>query len=85
MGLRSTVNTFNFLGNAMASLITIDPEVCQGKPCIRGMRCPVDRILEWSVIGMTIEDFWGDYEVLQREDIFAALSFAARLTHIKRA
>ena len=40
----------------MASLITIDPAVCHGKPCIRGMRYPVEGILEWLASGMTIED-----------------------------
>jgi len=67
----------------MASLITIDPAVCHGKPCIRGMRYPVEGILEWLASGMTIEDILGDYEDLQREDILAALAYAARLTHIK--
>ena len=58
----------------MASLITIDPAVCHGKPCIRGMRYPVEGILEWLASGMTIEDILGDYEDLQREDILAALA-----------
>jgi uncharacterized protein (DUF433 family) len=68
----------------MANLITIDPAVCHGKPCIRGMRYPVEGFLEWLASGMTIEDILGDYEDLQREDILAALAYAARLTHIKR-
>jgi uncharacterized protein (DUF433 family) len=68
----------------MANLITIDPAVCHGKPCIRGMRYPVEGILEWLASGMTIEDILGDYEDLRREDILAALAYAARLIHIKR-
>jgi uncharacterized protein (DUF433 family) len=68
----------------MANLITIDPAVCHGKPCIRGMRYPVEGILEWLASGMTIEEILGDYVDLQREDILAALAYAARLTHIKR-
>jgi len=64
----------------MANLITIDPAVCHGKPCIRGMRYPVVGILEWLASGMTIEDILGDYEDLQREDIFAALAHKNSLT-----
>jgi uncharacterized protein (DUF433 family) len=64
----------------MASLITIDPVVCHGKPCIRGMRYPVEGILEWLASGMTIEDILGDYEDLQREDILAALAHKNSLT-----
>jgi uncharacterized protein (DUF433 family) len=64
----------------MANLITIDPAVCHGKPCIRGMRYPVEGILEWLASGMTIEDILGDYEDLQREDILAALALKNSLT-----
>jgi uncharacterized protein (DUF433 family) len=64
----------------MANLITIDPAVCHGKPCIRGMRYPVEGILEWLASGMTIEDILGDYEDLQREDILAALAHKNSLT-----
>ena len=64
--------------------ITIDPEICHGKPCIRGLRYPVEVILELLSSGMTIEDILADYEDLEREDIFAALAFAARLSQVKR-
>jgi uncharacterized protein (DUF433 family) len=64
--------------------ITMDPETCHGKPVIRGMRYPVELILDLLSSGMTIEEILTDYEDLQREDILAALSFAARLSQIKR-
>ncbi|MBZ0097263.1 MAG: DUF433 domain-containing protein [Sulfuricella sp.] len=64
--------------------ITIDPEICHGKPCIRGLRYPVENVLEWLASGMSIEEILADYEDLEREDILATLAFAARLTHIKR-
>ena len=64
----------------MANLITIDPAVCHGKPCIRGMRYPVEGILEWLASGMTIEEILGDYVDLQREDILAALAHKNSLT-----
>jgi uncharacterized protein (DUF433 family) len=64
--------------------ITIDPAICHGKPCIRGLRYPVELILELLSSGMTIEDILADYEDLEREDILAALAFAARLSQVKR-
>lgn len=66
------------------SRITIDPAVCHGKPCIRGLRYPVEYVLEWLASGMSIEEILSDYADLEREDILAVLDFAARLTHTKR-
>jgi uncharacterized protein (DUF433 family) len=68
----------------MSDRITIDPAVCHGKPCIRGLRYPVENVLEWLASGMSTEEILRDYEDLEREDILAALSYAARLTHVKR-
>jgi uncharacterized protein (DUF433 family) len=64
--------------------ITIDPEICHGKPTIRGLRYPVETILELLSSGMTIEEILADYEDLEREDVLAALAFATRLSRIKR-
>ena len=51
------------------------------KSCLRGLRYPVESVLEWlaSVIG--IEEILGDYQDLEREDVLAALAYAARLVH----
>ncbi|QVL48136.1 MAG: DUF433 domain-containing protein [Thiocapsa sp.] len=68
----------------MNDSITIDPSICHGKPCIRGLRYPVENVLEWLAGGMTIDDILTDYEDLTREDILAALAFAARVTQTKR-
>ena len=68
----------------MSDRITIDPAICHGKPCIRGLRYPVEIVLEWLASGMSTEEILADYEDLEREDILAALSYAARLTHVKR-
>ena len=67
-----------------AQRITIDPDICHGKPCIRGLRYPVEVVLELLSSGMTPEEILADYEDLEREDILAALSFATRLSQIKR-
>ena len=64
--------------------ITVDPNICHDKPCIRGLRYPVEMILELLSSGMSAEEILADYEDLEREDILAALSFAARLSRIKR-
>ena len=68
----------------MNSLITINPDICHGKPCIRGLRYPVESVLEWLASGMTVDDILSDYEDLNREDILAVLSYAARLAHANR-
>ncbi len=59
-------------------------EICHGKPTIRGLRYPVETILELLSSGMTIEEILADYEDLEREDILAALAFATRLSRSKR-
>lgn len=56
--------------------ITIDPEVCHGKPCIRNMRWPVEVILDMLGSGMTTEEIINDHPELEREDILASLQFA---------
>jgi uncharacterized protein (DUF433 family) len=67
----------------MIDRITIDPNICHGKPCIRGLRYPVENVLEWLAGGMTIEEILDDYEDLTREDILAALAFAAHMAKTK--
>lgn len=64
--------------------ITIDPNICHGKPTIRGLRYPVETILELLSSGMTVEQVLIDYEDLERDDILAALAYAAKMTHLKR-
>ena len=64
--------------------ITIDPTVCHGKPCVRGLRYPVETLLELLSSGMTIDDILADYEDLEREDLLAVLAYAARLARTRR-
>ena len=64
--------------------ITIDPAICHAKPCIRGLRYPVETILELLSAGMTTDEILADYPDLEREDILAALSFATQLSRVKR-
>lgn len=64
--------------------IAIDPAICHGKPCLRGLRYPVETILELLSAGMTFDEILTDYEDLEREDILAALAYATRLSQVKR-
>ena len=59
--------------------ITADPEICGGKPCIRGLRFPVSRLLGLLAAGETPESILQSYPYLQPEDIREALSYAAFL------
>jgi len=64
--------------------ITIDPTICHGKPVIRGMRYPVENMLELLSSGMSIAEILADYEDLEREDMLAVLEYATRLSQVKR-
>ena len=66
-----------------ANRITLDPQICHGKPCIRGLRYPVESVLEWLASGMSIDEILADYEDLEREDILAVLAYAARIAQVK--
>lgn len=57
--------------------ITIDPEQCGGRPCIRGMRIRVNDVLELLAAGETPEQILADYPYLQLDDIAASLLYAA--------
>jgi uncharacterized protein (DUF433 family) len=64
--------------------ITIDPAICHGKPTIRGLRYPVETILELLSSGMSHAEILDDYEDLESEDILAVLDYAARVVRVKR-
>ena len=59
--------------------ITIDPNVCSGKPCIRGLRFPVSRLLGLLASGETKETILQAYPYLEAEDIDETLQYAAFL------
>ncbi len=67
----------------MIERITIDPNVCHGKPCVRGLRYPVEVVLQWLAAGMTPQEITDDYPDLELADIHAVLAFAARLSRIR--
>lgn len=63
--------------------ISIDPEICHGKPTIRGLRYPVEHMLELMASGMSIEELLDDYPDLEKEDFLACLEYAAKLAQVK--
>lgn len=72
----------------MEARIELHPDICNGRPVVRGTRVSVQTILEFLGAGDTIEDLLGAYPSLSREDILAALRYSSRLMahryHIER-
>lgn len=67
----------------LLSRITVGPEICHGKPCIRGLRYPVEILLEYLAGGDTIEDLLKEFPDLEHEDILACHKFARRMLAAK--
>jgi uncharacterized protein (DUF433 family) len=69
--------------NNLLERITLDADICHGKPTVRNMRYPVEMILDLLSSGMSFEEILTDYPALEREDIQACLVFASKMAHIK--
>lgn len=67
----------------MQDRIHIDPNICHGKPVIRGTRVLVSNILGALASGESFEDIIADYPGITREDILAALSFGSNLSNFE--
>lgn len=63
--------------------ITIEPDICHGKPTIRGLRYPVKNMLELLASGMTIDELLLGYPDLEKDDFLACFEYAAKLMQIK--
>jgi uncharacterized protein (DUF433 family) len=68
------------MSQELLSRITIEPGKCGGKPCIRGKRMRVTDILDLLGAGASYEEVLKDYAFLERDDILAAINYAARQT-----
>lgn len=66
--------------NALINRISVDPEVCFGKPCIKGTRIWVSLILDMLSEGVTVSGIISEYPVLAEEDIRAAIAYGAEMT-----
>ena len=64
----------------LLSRITINPNVCFGKPCVRGHRIWVSLILDFLASGMTAEEIRADYPDLTQEDILACIAYGAEMS-----
>ena len=65
--------------SSLIDRITIDPQICHGKPCVRGLRYPVEFLLELLSSGMTHDEILADYDDLERDDLLAVLAYVARM------
>jgi uncharacterized protein (DUF433 family) len=63
--------------------ITVNPDICHGRPTIRNLRYPVETILELLASGMTQDEILKDYPDLERDDLLACICYAAELTKLK--
>jgi uncharacterized protein (DUF433 family) len=61
--------------------ITVNPEICNGKPIIRGMRITVSTILDFLAAGETTPNILDAYPVLEKEDIIACLEYASKVAN----
>jgi len=69
---------------ALLSRISIDPAVCHGKPVIRGLRYPVESLLEYLAGGDSLDDVLAEFPDLEREDLQACIQFAAQSLNLER-
>lgn len=67
----------------LLSRITVDPELCHGKPCIRGLRYPVESILEYLAGGDSVKQVLAEFPDLERDDILACLEFSRKMLAAK--
>lgn len=73
----------SIMGSDLLNRITINADICHGKPTIRGLRYPVENMLEIMAGGMTQEEILEDYPDLEKEDLLACLEFAAKVMQVK--
>jgi uncharacterized protein (DUF433 family) len=69
--------------STLLSRITIDPNICHGKPVVRGLRYPVESLLEYLAGGDSIEDMVEEFPDLSRDDVLACIEFAAQSIKLK--
>jgi uncharacterized protein (DUF433 family) len=81
---RTVVYPVSMTNEHLLERITVDPNICHGKPCIRGLRYPVEFLLELLSGDMTMAQILADYSDLEADDLRAACAYGARLSRIKR-
>jgi len=71
------------MGKSHLDRITRNQDICHGKPTIRGLRYPVDTILNFMASGMSIDQILEDYPDLERNDLLACLEYASKVARTK--
>jgi uncharacterized protein (DUF433 family) len=66
--------------NDLLKRISVSPQVCGGKPCVRGTRIWVSLLLDFLASGSSIEEILGEYPQLTREDLLAAIAYGAEMS-----
>jgi uncharacterized protein (DUF433 family) len=72
------------MSDNLLSRIIVDPAICHGKPCVRGLRYPVDFLLDLHSSGMTVGEILADYPDLEADDLHAACAYGERLSRVHR-
>ncbi|MCR5887000.1 DUF433 domain-containing protein [Hymenobacter sp. J193] len=73
------------MSDDLRARITIDPTICHGQPTVRGLRYPVQHVLELLASGMTDAEILADYEDLEAEDLRACQAYAAEVLKVRTA
>ncbi len=73
------------MSKSLLNRISRTPDICHGKPTIRGLRYPVDSMLDLLASDMSIDEILADYPDLVREDLLACLEYAAQLSRTKKS
>jgi uncharacterized protein (DUF433 family) len=68
--------------SSLLDRITLNPDICHGKPTIRNKRYTVDLILDLLASGMSTAEILDDYPALEKEDIQACLAYGSRLARV---
>ena len=67
----------------LLSRITTDPSICHGQPVVRGLRYPVENMLELLASGMSHAEILADYPDLENDDLLACLAYAVQLAQLR--
>lgn len=80
----SDLDAARILGDvSLLNRIVVDPAICHGKPVVRGLRYPVESMLEYLAAGDSIDDLLAEFPDLERDDLLACLQYAATAVKLK--
>lgn len=71
------------MAHELLSRITTDPNICHGQPVLRGLRYPVENMLELLASGMSHDEILADYPDLENDDLMACLAYAVQLAQLR--